>query len=285
MKSKCNFTYEQDRFTNRCYYIAYFHLQESKRGQEKEVQKPIPRASCSNQASLVSVHQASPPCQLPVWLPSASSGAPVSRLCPATSLTTAVTVILADLLSVSHALGTNLIWSIPCSLKCDWPKRVKRVAVAATAILSYYSNSKHFLSSFIHLSQVGAESYCTTEYSLMRKSLCPSPPSAASPQPAYCSILSRSDLRVQHDPTSHKLCERSLYSAKSSWLSLCGIEMWEMCQYGLRSCQLILFYLLKRKLSLSSVNVFCSCMEQIADSFVHSADSNQPLSEKCLDVP
>ncbi|TMS07203.1 Microtubule-associated tumor suppressor candidate 2 [Larimichthys crocea] len=73
---------------------------ESKRGQEKEVQKPIPRASCSNQASLVSVHQASPPCQLPVWLPLASSGAPVSPLCPATSLPTAVTVIHADLLSI-----------------------------------------------------------------------------------------------------------------------------------------------------------------------------------------
>lgn len=82
---------------------------ESKRGQEKEVQKPPPRASCSNRASLVSVLQASLPCQLPVWPPSASSGAPVSRLCPATSLTTAVTVIPADLLSVSHALFAHFI--------------------------------------------------------------------------------------------------------------------------------------------------------------------------------
>ena len=85
-------------------YLIHIYLQESKRDQETEVQRPPPRASCSNQASLVSVLRASPPCQLPVWPPSALSGAPASRLCPATSRTKVVRVIPAELLSVSYSL-------------------------------------------------------------------------------------------------------------------------------------------------------------------------------------
>ncbi len=83
--------------------IAYLSIypQENRRGQEREVQKPPPRVWFSNQASRVSVPPASPACQLPVWLPSASSAAPVSRLYPASSPMTAATVILTDL-NVSH---------------------------------------------------------------------------------------------------------------------------------------------------------------------------------------
>lgn len=77
------------------------NLQESKGGR---AQNQALRVSCSNQASLVSVLQASPARQLPVRAPSASSAAPASRPCPATSLTTAIPV---DPHSVSQPLSTH----------------------------------------------------------------------------------------------------------------------------------------------------------------------------------
>lgn len=91
------------RFPYYYVYLVYFPIcrQESK---EYQVQKYPPRTSWSNKASLVFVLQASPAFHLPVWPPLALSGAPVSRLCQATSRITAVTVIRVGFLNVSHAV-------------------------------------------------------------------------------------------------------------------------------------------------------------------------------------
>lgn len=72
------------------------------------LQKPPLKASCLNRASPAFVLQASLPCQLPVWLLSASSRAPASRPSIVTSPVTAARVTPAEALSVSPPL------SYPC---------------------------------------------------------------------------------------------------------------------------------------------------------------------------
>lgn len=78
----------------------------------QEEEKSRRGASCSSRASPGCVLRASLPCLLLVSPHSASSGAPASHLRPATSPTTAVPAMAADLLSVSFCLYKTVYMSL-----------------------------------------------------------------------------------------------------------------------------------------------------------------------------
>lgn len=151
--------------------------------------------------------------------------------------------------------------------------------MAATAILSYYSNSHSlpFIFWFIYHKQAlkAAAPQKNLWWGNLYVPLLPLLPLLSLRTAAfYLDQIRGSGVTLPlMSFVNAAFIHKKIKLINSVW-SKCVRTSWEVVTWY------FFFYFLKR----SSVNVFCPRMEQIADSFVHSADSNQPLSEKCLDV-